>query len=264
MKFLIGCDPEVFVKQNGVFKSAHGLIKGDKKNPFKVKKGAVQVDGMALEFNIDPANSEDEFCLNVQEVYNTLKLMVPEYEIAITPVADFDPLYLKNQPDEAKELGCDPDFNAWKYGAPNPRPDNLRPMRTASGHVHIGWTDKNDVRNPDHIGNCISAAKQMDFFLGLPSLFYDPDNRRREMYGNPGCYRVKPYGVEYRTLSNAWLSSEKLTRWVYRAAVNGMEQLVNGNALFEKYGDISSIIKNGKKKEAEKILNSEGIEICYG
>ena len=56
-KILVGCDPEVFVKQNGVFKSAFGLIKGDKKNPQKIRNGAVQVDGMALEFNIDPAAS---------------------------------------------------------------------------------------------------------------------------------------------------------------------------------------------------------------
>ena len=41
MEFLIGCDPEVFVKRNGLFKSAHGLIKVDKKNPQKVNKGAV-------------------------------------------------------------------------------------------------------------------------------------------------------------------------------------------------------------------------------
>ena len=54
---LIGCDPEVFVKQNGVFRSAHGLIRGDKKNPQKIRSGAVQVDGMALEFNIDPART---------------------------------------------------------------------------------------------------------------------------------------------------------------------------------------------------------------
>ena len=51
-KILVGCDPEIFVKQAGVFKSAHGLVVGDKKDPQKVNKGAVQVDGMALEFNI--------------------------------------------------------------------------------------------------------------------------------------------------------------------------------------------------------------------
>ena len=32
-QILVGCDPEVFVKQNGIFQSAYGLIEGDKKNP---------------------------------------------------------------------------------------------------------------------------------------------------------------------------------------------------------------------------------------
>ena len=59
-KILVGCDPEVFVAQGGVFKSAYNLIKGDKKNPQKIRSGAVQVDGMALEFNIDPAATENE------------------------------------------------------------------------------------------------------------------------------------------------------------------------------------------------------------
>lgn len=41
MKFLIGCDPEVFVMKDGFYLSAHGMIKGDKKNPFVVPNGAV-------------------------------------------------------------------------------------------------------------------------------------------------------------------------------------------------------------------------------
>ena len=68
MEILVGCDPEVFVKKNNQFVSAHGLIRGDKKNPFPVKDGAVQVDGMALEFNINPAHSENEFVFSVQSV----------------------------------------------------------------------------------------------------------------------------------------------------------------------------------------------------
>lgn len=263
MNFLIGCDPEVFVKQNGIFRSAYGLIKGDKKAPFKVNKGAVQVDGMALEFNIDPAHSEDEFCVNVQTVLDQMCKMVPDYEVIATPVAEFDPEYMKSQPKEALELGCDPDFNAWT-GVPNDRPDGDRPMRTASGHVHIGWTNKEDIEDPLHRNRAFAAARQMDFFLGLPSLFYDSDQKRRSMYGKGGCCRIKPYGVEYRTLSNAWLNSEALTRWVYRNAQKGMKALVDGNILSDKYGDIQHLINNGDKKAAEEILKKERIEVCYG
>jgi len=263
MEILVGCDPEVFVKQNGVFKSAFGLIQGDKANPQKVNRGAVQVDGMALEFNIDPAHSEDEFCINVQDVFNTMKLMVPDYEVVAVPVAHFDPAYIKSQPAAALELGCDPDFNGWN-GLVNTKPNGERPMRTASGHVHIGWTKGMDINDPMHIAQCNAAIRQMDFYLGLPSLSYDDDQERREMYGKAGCCRYKPYGTEYRTLSNAWLKSESLMRWVYRNTVKGMNELIAGNNLSEKYGDIQDIINNGDKKAAKKIIQAENIEVCYG
>jgi hypothetical protein len=262
-RILVGCDPEVFVQQQGIFKSAHNLIKGDKKNPQKVRSGAVQVDGMALEFNIDPAASEDEFLFNVNDVFTQMKAMVPTYDVVVSPVAHFDMGYLKAQPAEALELGCDPDYNAWT-GQANDRPDGDRPMRTASGHLHIGWTDDMDIDDPQHRHRANLVAKQLDFFLGLTSLEYDKDTMRRGMYGKAGAVRYKPYGVEYRTLSNAWLGSDRLIRWAYRNAVKGVREVMKGNMLVAKYGDIQEIINNSDLKAARAIINAEGLEVCHG
>jgi hypothetical protein len=263
IQILVGADPEFFVKQNGVFVSAHGLVKGDKANPLKVDRGAVQVDGMALEFNIDPAADADEFYLNITTVMNALKSMVPGYEHALVPVAHFGKEYIDSQPEEAKILGCDPDFNAWTRQE-NVKPDMELPFRTASGHVHIGWGDGYDVNNPDHLELCQKATKQMDFFLGLPSLSYDEDKQRRDMYGKAGTYRPKVYGVEYRTLSNAWLKSEALIKWVHRSVAKGMKELMSGNALENTYGDIQNIINNSDVREAKKIMAHANIEVCHG
>ena len=260
---LVGCDPEVFVKKNGVFQSAFNLIKGDKRAPQKVRNGAVQVDGMALEFNIDPAKTEDEFCFYVQDVLNTMTKMVPEYEVVAVPVAHFDAGYMKLQPAAALELGCDPDFNAWD-GMVNKKPNGSRPMRTAAGHIHIGWSKDEDISDPDHMNRCHMVVKQLDFYLGLVSLFYDADTERREMYGCAGCYRPKSYGVEYRTLSNAWLNSEELMRLVYRNTVKGVQEVMAGNLLYEKYGDIQAIINTSDKAAALKIIEAENIEVFYG
>jgi len=104
----------------------------------------------------------------------------------------------------------------------------------------------------------------MDFFLGLGSLFYDDDIERREMYGKAGCIRYKPYGVEYRTLSNAWLKDEVRMRWAYRNAVKGVKELMDGNCLSSTYGDIQEIINTSNKKEAMKIIKSAKLEMCYG
>lgn len=256
---LVGADPECFVRKDGVFQSAFNLIRGDKKNPQKVQRGAVQVDGMALEFNIDPAATEEDFCMNIQTVYDQLKAMVPQYEVVACPVAEFTPEYMAKQPQEALELGCDPDYNAWT-GDINPRPNGNRPMRTASGHVHIGWSN-GEVNDINHLGRCNAVCRQLDFYLGLPSLIYDDDTRRREMYGKAGACRYKSYGVEYRTLSNAWLNSKDRIAWVFRAAQKGVLQLMEGNALADKYGDIQQIINTSDVKKAMKIIRAEKLEV---
>lgn len=259
-QILVGCDPEFFVKQKGIFKSAFGLIKGDKKNPQRVNRGAVQVDGMALEFNIDPAASEDEFCVSINTVLDQMRLLVPDHEFAMVPVATFTQEYMKTQPKEALELGCDPDFNAWS-GDANPKPDGDRPFRTASGHIHIGWTNGQSIDDLGHVNVCRDVVKQMDFFLGLPSLMYDADTQRREMYGKAGCCRFKPYGVEYRTLSNAWLTDDKRKAWVFRAVQAGVAAFEKGRCLYEKYGDIQDIINNSDVAKAKAIIKYEQLEV---
>jgi hypothetical protein len=261
-KILVGCDPEVFVKKSGIFQSAHGLILGDKKNPFPVRNGAVQVDGMALEFNIHPAASEEEFIFNVEDVYSQMRSMVPEYEVVATPVAHFTEEYIASQPPAALELGCDPDFNGWDMRI-NKKPNANRPMRTASGHVHIGWTSGENINDADHFELCGELACQMDFYLGLGSLFYDEDQERRSMYGNPGCFRPKSYGVEYRTLSNKWLNDRKLMGWVYRQTVQGTKDFFSGRILKTKHGDIQNIIASNDKKEARKIIMAEKLEMAH-
>jgi hypothetical protein len=260
-QILVGCDPEVFVKKNGIFQSAYGLIKGDKANPQPVERGAVQVDGMALEFNINPAATEAEFVLSVQTVFDTMCKMVPGYEVVAVPVADFDADYLKAQPKEALELGCDPDYNAWTSTV-NPRPDGDRPMRTASGHVHVGWTNGEEIGNLDHQSRCNMLIQQLDFYLGLPSLMYDTDARRREMYGRAGACRYKSYGVEYRTLSNAWLTSKERMAWVFRATQEAVAQAMAGNLLVEKFGDIQDIINTSDVKGAKRIIKAAKLEVC--
>ena len=256
-QILVGSDPEIFVKQNGQFVCAHNLIPGTKENPHKVEKGAVQVDGFALEFNIDPAANVEDFILNHDTVMGILARMVPGYELAPVPVADFTKAYMEAQPAEARILGCDPDFDAYT-GMANIKPQADLPMRTASGHVHIGWGKDME----DHVEQCRAVAVQMDFYLGLPSLFYDNDTRRRSMYGKAGCYRPKPYGAEYRTLSNAWLLSRERMAWVFNQVQEGMKQLMDGKDLLSTYGSVAEIINNSDKKEAQRIIKDARIAMA--
>ena len=49
------------------------------------------------------------------------------------------------------------------------------------------------------------------------------------MYGAAGAFRPKPYGVEYRVLSNAWLLTEDRMRFVYKQTVKAVKDLMSGN-----------------------------------
>lgn len=232
--FTIGADPEFFVKKFGKLTSAHGLVPGSKEVPFVVPNGAVQVDGMALEFNIDPAADYVAFEDNMSSVMDSIIKMVPGYEIYVEPVADFGLAYIQSQPDEAKALGCSPDFNAYTKMA-NPAPNADTPFRTASGHVHIGWTNGPvDVENESHLEACRALTKALDLHLGVPSMVWDADDRRRSLYGAAGAFRPKPYGMEYRVLSNKWITSANLRRLVYFNTIDAIKATFVDEGIGEK------------------------------
>lgn len=260
MALKIGADPELFVKKAGVFQSAYGLIPGTKDWPFPVEKGAVQIDGTALEFNIDPAETVGEFKHNIHAVMKTLRDMIPpEYEFAIEPVAMYDMAYLADQPEEALALGCTPDFSAYTL-QPNQPPDQHPVMRTAAGHIHMGWTEGQHPLDVQHFDNCCSVIKEADYYVGLPSLILDPDNTRKEMYGKAGAFRPKRYGAEYRTPSNYWLKSDKLMELVFNNIHMAYDSFINGCKMYSQFVTTAKdIIDNNDREAAIKFCERQGI-----
>lgn len=236
LKITVGCDPELFVTKDGKFRSAWGLIPGTKEKPHVVENGAVQVDGCALEFNTNPVDNADDFVRNINSVMGQMKAMVPDYEFAIVPSCRFNGNHFRALPEEAKELGCTPDFNAYTMKE-NPKPDNTTTMRTASGHVHIGFCQDADPNDDAHMIRCATLVKQLDCYLGMPSILFDRDVKRRKMYGAAGCFRPKSYGVEYRVLSNAWLLSEARMRFVFQQTQRAVDDLIGGKRPIEKIGE---------------------------
>ena len=265
-KLLVGADPELFAFQHGSPVSAYRLIPGDKDDPFPVDGGAVQVDGMALEFNIHPADSEEQFVTNLNKVMGILRNMVPAYDVQAVPVAEFGEEYIRMQPHEATKLGCNPDYNAWSGGYINEPPNGALPYRTAAGHVHVGWVESNDasIFSENHIDDCCNRIKQLDFFLGLPSLFFDKGVKRRTMYGKPGAFRPKTYGAEYRVLSNAWLINDDLKRWVFRNTKAAMDAADKDNFAFKRVSSkiMSNMMDpNPDLKRVRQVLDKLNIEI---
>lgn len=150
----LGADPECWIKDaKGKIVPAEGLIPGTKDKPHPVKNGAVQVDGLAAEFNIDPASCADEFVYNIETVKAQLQDILNEhdkgYTLAFYDTVKFMPSHFKAFPAESKVIGCDPDFiTVRRYSHGTLRfnttelqrevpwmPDNTR---FAGGHVHVG------------------------------------------------------------------------------------------------------------------------------
>lgn len=215
--FQFGADPELFIQhiETGEFISAGGIIPGTKDEPVKVPYGAIQQDGVAAEFNIDPVTSFEEFDRNIVSVIGSLKKHVPDgYRLVGLPSAVFTLERWDKVADYDKILGCSPDMNAWT-GDVNPPPamdGELERTRCAGGHIHIGWTENAELSDMAHLKNANELVQQLDYYLGAWSLKHDTDPTRRNLYGKAGACRVKPYGVEYRVLSNFWLRNKGTRR----------------------------------------------------
>lgn len=272
--YTIGCDPEIFIRDraSGAIVSSHGLIPGNKDYPFPVEGGAIQVDGMAVEMNIDPARDRQEFIERVNRVREQLTEFLPgEVELVYgQPYAEFQREYLLTQPPEAVELGCDPDYNGWT-GGPNPRPNGMVMYRTAAGHIHVGWgvDVNNPLRDMDHYRRCCEMAKQMDYYVGIYTLLWDADDRRRKLYGAAGAFRPKPYGMEYRMPSTAWLGDDNLQGWIYDASYQAVKDFFeqgdgNNSPMAQKYGDLARRIIDNNEIDWPKHHNIEtGLSLPY-
>jgi hypothetical protein len=231
----VGCDPETFLSVNGEFISAHGLFPGTKNEPFKVDKGAVQVDGLALEFNIDPAKTAEEFDANIETVLKQMKEMVSKVDkdmkLNFVPVARFNKKYFEELPIDAKVLGCDPDFASINGQVIVKSVDITdMPLRTAAGHVHLGWTEGEDAMSGIHFEDARFVANYFynDFYKS-PFCRKTPEEYERiKYYGYAGAFRPKSYGVELRQYSNVWVEHPETRKKMFDYVASETTKLYKG------------------------------------
>lgn len=204
-KLLVGADPELFFENSKGFVSIIGKLGGTKSKPLPIGKGcAVQEDNVAAEFNIPPASTAKQFADSIE--YNLKYLENKANEIGAQLSLKASAIFSREELscDEAWIFGCEPDYNAWSLSV-NPKPKSKnRNLRSAGGHVHLATE-----------ADPIATIRAMDLFIGAQLVAVDPDNMRRDLYGKAGAFRLKDYGVEYRTPSNYWITSRKLMEWVF-------------------------------------------------
>lgn len=238
----LGADPEIFIKDKNEIVSAEGLTEGGTKyepKPISELGHMIQEDGIMFEYNIPPSSTKEEWIQNHNFCLNFLSELAKNngYELSDVVSAEINPKYLQTL--QASTFGCEPDFNVYLKGQ-NPTPDNNTNLRCAGGHVAIGYEDPTFETSE-------KIVYAFDMFVVLPSLFKDNDTRRRELYGKPGSFRVKDWGVECRALSNFWIQSEENMSWVFDQTIKAVETVLNGN--------IDELIEEFSNQVNETILN---------
>lgn len=255
---MLGCDPELFlIDITGKLRASCGKIGGSKQHPMPLEElgngYAVQEDNVAIEFNIPPAKSAKDFIDSVKKTMLYLEDGVKKmhgFTIVNMSAASFPEDELEHP--AALEFGCDPDYNAWTLRR-NPRPNaDDHTLRSCGGHVHVGF-ERGALKDTQLI-------RAMDLFLGVPSVLMDKGELRKQLYGKAGAFRAKPYGVEYRTLSNFWVFDDRLTKWVWdntERAVNAVES----QFAIDNYKDsILDAINNNNKDAARFLINECQLE----
>ncbi|CAH9016495.1 putative Phage protein [Vibrio phage 275E43-1] len=253
-ELIIGADPEFFVAEDGHILPAVDMVAGDKYNPLACLRGAMQVDGLALEFNIEPAKTAQEFNRNIL----TVKMLTLAKARATTGKKlrisrkiqhNFTASVFKELPEESKRLGCAASYTLQGGVSNIPRHHQTSPVRVVGGHIHLGWSENEDItRGSLHYRDCARLATVLDvlvqarLFMHLKenmnntdyAQFISDEFTRKNRYGRWGEFRPKSYGMEYRSLSNFWIHSKELRTLVFEYTQEAYNWTINNPAMAQK------------------------------
>jgi hypothetical protein len=231
----IGTDIEVMLEKDGKPVSAIPYFEGTRENPEIVREGMTIIhDNVNVEFTVPPTDDPLEMYKNIHYMLQYIKTRLPKGVTISKKVSAIFPESELNHPD-ALEFGCSAEENA--YGI-HPERDPLNGLRSCGGHVHVSYDCEYNKKDVNFI-----LINRFDYFLGLPSLKEDKDKRRRKIYGNLGTYRNKPYGIEYRTLSNYWIWDLESIYKIFDRVNNvfNFEKYINEIKIYEKIKNTSHV-----------------------
>ena len=252
----LGTDPEIFVECSKGILPAFTFLQDQESTKVQTSAGEkVYYDGFQAEFQTNSGSCLAYLCDAVQrglkEVYSAAKKIDKTAKLSPLNVVDVDLDQLRTLEDKFAALGCAPSKNI--YGLKNSIADGREvPFRFAGGHIHIGCG-----KLPEE--SIVEVVKSLDAILGVAcvSMFAEYDNpTRRQYYGMAGEYRLPPHGIEYRTLSNAWLLHPTLMHLVFDLARKSCSFGFNGLRKYIRASeeDVISTIQNCDVEKARQIM----------
>lgn len=217
----IGCDPEIFVvdDKKKLIPAFDFLPHKDKAVKFGPNlMHTVYWDGFQAEFTTSPTSCLNYQCdgirTSMQKLMQHARSFNKTAKLSNKPVMDVSYDVLEKADPQHIALGCMPSLNAYGLTGQTGLDAKSLTVRSAGGHLHFGIGKLTEQE-------AIPIVKALDAIVGVccVALFKSFDDpRRRHYYGLAGEYRLPPHGLEYRTLSNAWLIHPLITNLVFDLA----------------------------------------------
>ena len=266
---VFGADPEFFFRQNGDVVGSERVLPKDgieyeKEGPHipggngtvRGGGGKIIVDGVQAELNpranVCRANMVNEIALCFQQI----KRSYPDMQVDFSPLVTVTESEFELLSKRSKKFGCNSSENVYTGAQSKITVDpSVVRDRPAGGHLHFGGNESTAVKNALNDVNIIVPL--FDIIVGNTCVLVDRNEgnkRRREMYGRAGEYRLKPYGIEYRTVSNFWLQHPHLM-----SMVMGLGRLAISIAVAGEGKNLMNLVN---MSDIEKAINDNDYDLA--
>jgi hypothetical protein len=227
-----GTDPEIFVVRG----AKHSLLPAFQFLPVqKLSPKGEYCDGFAAEYYTPPATCHgyliDYIRSGLSRVLEKAQTFDRTAKLTLKNTFTIPAVTMERATEEQAALGCEPSLNAYNDSPQLPPNGREFRLRFAGGHVHLGMASL-------PANKAIDIVKACDVITALPAvaMFGSIDTPvRRQFYGRAGEYRQPAHGLEYRTLSNAWLTAPAVTHLIFNLVRAGAK--IGWNA-YNKYLEI--------------------------
>lgn len=263
---MLGCDPEFFFRFDGKVIGSEKVIP---KNGINVtSQSKFIIDGVQAELNPRPnvcrALLGNEIKLCFQTLKKELESKGKGFTVDFSRTVEIPKENLMELNEESRKFGCAPSNSIYKKSSglkiSEVDPTEYR-VRAAGGHIHIGFNGNASLKNAI-VKNTDKVVEILDLICGNTCVLIDRDEgniERRKVYGKAGEYRLPPHGLEYRTLSNFWLTSYPLMSMAFGLVRLSVQLMTDTKNSKEYYKEFTSKVT---KTKVQKAINDNNFELA--
>jgi len=257
----MGCDPEFFFKTGDkVIGAEHILPKvGLEAGGYGTSKFVI--DGVQAELNPYPNTCRANLANTISQCFKSLKIELDKQKKGV--MLDFSRSVEISKEELAKldeknqKFGCMPSKSSYPdAGIKLSKVDPLKYLkRSAGGHIHLGCGAGYHKKADD-------IVQMLDIICGNTCVLIDRDKGnavRRKLYGRAGEYRLPAHGIEYRTLSNFWLTDYRLMSFAFGLARLAYTLATNYSA----EANIKAFKSKVNMDDIQKAINKNNFRLAY-